>query len=34
MKFLKAGIMENNVYYDTDEGAAQGSIISPLIANI
>lgn len=33
-KFLKAGIMENNVYHDTDEGVAQGSNLSPVIANI
>ncbi len=33
-KFLKAGIVENNVYYDTEEGAAQGSNLSPTIANI
>lgn len=25
-KFLRAGIMEENVYYDTEEGAAQGSL--------
>lgn len=33
-KFLKAGIMEENVYSHTEEGAAQGSNLSPLIANI
>ena len=33
-KFLKAGIMEENVYYNTGEKATQGSNLSPLIANI
>jgi group II intron reverse transcriptase/maturase len=33
-KFLKAGLMEHNVYQATDEGVAQGSNLSPLLANI
>ena len=33
-KYLKAGIMTNGVYEDTDSGSAQGNIISPIIANI
>ena len=33
-KFLKAGIMENGVYKDTEEGTAQGSNLSPVISNV
>lgn len=33
-RFLKAGIMEQGVYKDTEEGAIQGGNLSPLIANI
>lgn len=33
-RFLKAGIMEQGVFKDTDEGAIQGGNLSPLIANI
>lgn len=33
-KFLKAGIMENNVYEDTNSGTPQGSNLSPVLANI
>lgn len=33
-KFLKAGYMDNWEYHNTYSGAAQGSIISPLFANI
>lgn len=33
-KFLRAGFMENWVYNETYSGAAQGSIISPILANI
>lgn len=33
-KFLKAGIIENGVYKDTEEGTAQGSNLSPVISNV
>ena len=33
-KFLKAGYMEDWVYHNTYSGTPQGSIISPLLANI
>ena len=33
-KFLKAGYMEDWVYYNTYSGTPQGSIISPILANI
>ncbi len=32
--FLKAGVMEDGVFYDSDRGASQGSCLSPLLANI
>jgi len=31
---LKAGIMEDYVYTETEEGSGQGSVCSPIIANI
>jgi len=34
MRFLKAGIMENREYVPSEEGTPQGSIVSPLLANI
>ncbi len=33
-QWLKAGYMEKNVFYTTDEGAPQGGIISPVLANL
>jgi len=33
-KFLKAGVMEGEIFKKTDEGVPQGGIISPLFANI
>jgi RNA-directed DNA polymerase len=33
-KWLKSGYMEKDVFYDTEEGAPQGGIISPALANL
>lgn len=33
-KFLKSGVMQEGKHQSTDEGAPQGGIISPLLANI
>lgn len=33
-RFLKAGIMENGKYYTSSSGTPQGSILSPILANI
>lgn len=33
-KYLKAGIMDDGKYIETLEGAAQGNIVSPVLANI
>jgi RNA-directed DNA polymerase len=33
-KWLKAGYLEKNAFHNTDEGAPQGGIISPTLANI
>lgn len=33
-KYLKVGIMDKGQYVSTEEGSAQGNIISPVLANI
>lgn len=33
-KYLKAGIMTDGVFEESEEGSAQGNIISPILANI
>ena len=33
-KFLKAGYVDNNLLYNTDEGTPQRGLLSPLLANI
>lgn len=33
-KWLKAGVIEKNVFHLTEEGTPQGGIISPTLANI
>ena len=33
-KYLKAGIMEQEKFEPTEEGSAQGSVMSPMLANI
>ena len=33
-QFLKAGVMENGVVVETDQGSPQGGNLSPLLANI
>lgn len=34
IKHLKAGVMEQGKYYDTEQGTPQGGVLSPLLANI
>ena len=33
-RFLKSGVMIENQRHETDEGVAQGSVLSPLLANV
>src|SRR5665647_426393 len=33
-RWLKAGYVDNNVFKRTEKGSGQGSVISPLLANI
>ena len=33
-KWLKAGVMEDGQWFETEEGTPQGSVISPILANL
>jgi RNA-directed DNA polymerase len=33
-RFLKAGILEDGMFYASDEGTPQGGVVSPILANI
>ena len=33
-RFLKAGVMENGQYYESEVGTPQGGLISPILANV
>jgi retron-type reverse transcriptase len=33
-RFLKSGIMEDGIYFDTEMGTPQGGILSPVLANV
>jgi RNA-directed DNA polymerase len=33
-KWLKAGVMEDGIWSETEKGTPQGSVISPLLANV
>ena len=33
-KILKAGYVDNDVFYESDKGTPQGGLLSPLLANI
>jgi len=33
-RFLKSGIMEEGVYFETDQGTPQGGVLSPVLANV
>jgi RNA-directed DNA polymerase len=34
LKWMKAGVMEDGQWFETQEGTPQGAIISPLLANL
>ena len=34
LKWLKAGVMEDGQWFETEEGTPQGAVISPLLANL
>jgi RNA-directed DNA polymerase len=34
LQFLKSGILENGIFYESEKGSPQGGVISPLLANI
>ena len=34
VRFLKAGVLEEGVYQDTEQGTPQGGILSPILSNI
>jgi len=33
-RFLKSGIMEEGIYFETDQGTPQGGVLSPVLANV
>ncbi len=33
-RFLKSGIMEEGVYFETDQGTSQDGVLSPVLANV
>jgi hypothetical protein len=33
-RFLKAGVLEDGIRYDTPEGTPQGGVVSPILGNI
>jgi group II intron reverse transcriptase/maturase len=33
-RFLKSGIMDEGIYFETDQGTPQGGVLSPVLANV